>query len=74
MLFKTFGLVFFLVSKFIFVFEIEIGKKPQIDRRIKNNKKRVLKCSSFYDFYYPVKFIKNNYYNSNEDNDSTTDE
>ena len=40
MLFKTFGLVFFLVSKFIFVFEIEIGKKPQIDRRIKNNKKK----------------------------------
>ena len=30
--------------------------------------------SLFYDFYYPVKFIKNNSDNSNDDNDSTTDE
>ena len=28
----------------------------------------------FYDFYYPVKFIKNNSDNSNDNNDSTTDE
>ena len=28
---------FFLASKCIFVFEIEIGKNSQIDRRIKNN-------------------------------------
>ena len=28
----------------------------------------------FYDFYYPVKFIKNNSDNSNDDNDSTSDE
>ena len=26
------------------------------------------------DFYYPVKFIKNNSDNSNDDNESTTDE
>ena len=30
--------------------------------------------SLFYDFYYPVKFIKNNSDNSNDNNDSTTDE
>ena len=33
---------FFLVSKFVFVFEIEMGKNSQIDRRIKTNKRKVL--------------------------------
>ena len=32
----------FLVSKFIFVFEIEMEKNPQIDRRIKTSKRKVL--------------------------------
>ena len=36
---------FFLVSKCIFVFEIEIGEKTQIDRRIKNNEKSAGFCN-----------------------------
>ena len=34
----------------------------------------LLRYLLFYDFYYPVKFIKNTSDNSNDDNDSTTDE